>query len=129
MNECIAYSEIKTVLLSTYWRGCAGGSFSGWTHRQVCSWSYAEFDGAYDHPSEYFMLELISLVMVGNWYPDLAEYHKRQMHDLMSRPGFDDDVQAMPMEELEQLVADLKTVGLSLGFLASGTSLGCLENL
>ncbi len=120
MNERTVYSEIKAMLLSTYWRGCAGGSSSGWTHRQVCSWSHAEFDGAYDSPSEYFMLELLSLVMVGDWYPDLADYHRRQMHGLMGRSGFDDEVQAMPLEEVEQLVADLKTVGFSLEFLASG---------
>gem|GEM_PF-4158011 len=66
------------------------------------------------------MLELLSLVMVGDWYPDLADYHRRQMHDLMRRPGFDDEVQAMPLEELEQLVADLKTTGFSLGLFASG---------
>jgi len=42
------------------------------------------------------------------------------MHGLMGRSGFDDEVQAMPLEEVEQLVADLKTVGFSLEFLASG---------
>ena len=118
MNDCVVYSEVKAMLLSTYWRGCAGGSFSGWTHRQVCSWSYSEFDGAYDSSSEYFMLELVSLVMVGDWYPDLAEYHKHQMHELKGRPGFLDEVQAMPKAELEQLVADLKTVGF-VGLLGS----------
>lgn len=64
------------------------------------------------------MLELVCLALVGDWYPDLAEYHKRQMHDLMGQPDFVDEVQAMPKEELEQLLADLKTVGLA-GLLGS----------
>jgi hypothetical protein len=35
------------------------------------------------------------------------------MHELMGRSGFVDEVQAIPKEELEQSLADLKTVELA----------------
>ena len=114
MSEAVSYSEVKALLLSSYWQGCAGGSFSGWTHRQVCAWAYSEFDGSYDYSSDHFMLELVCLVMVGDWYPDMADQYRNQMRELMCRPEFNDEVRRMPEGEREQLLADLEVVGIHL---------------
>ena len=109
----VVYSEIKGNLLSYYLRGCRDHGMSGWTHRQVCSWAYNEFEGGYDYHVEHLMLEVASLMLSGAWYSDLADYHLGEIARILSIKPLDDFLINLSPEEAEEFIMDLKVAAPS----------------
>ncbi len=110
MNDRVVYSEIKTMLLVCYWRGCRDYGLSGWSHEQVCAWAYGEFEGAYDLTVEILMLEVASSVLSGGWSSNLALHHATEISRILYETNIEILLQGVPCEEAEELINDLTVI-------------------
>jgi hypothetical protein len=106
------YTEIKTLLLAYYWRGCRDHGLSGWAPEQVCSWAYEEFDGSYDSPFEKLMLEVASLALTGGWHLRLVNYHMGEARQILSEIDLDTCMLDLSSEDADDLLTDLKILGI-----------------
>jgi len=110
MSERVTYSEIKSMVLACYWRGCRDHALTGWSQEQVCAWTYGEFEGAFDLEVENFMLEVASLILSGGWSPQLAAHHTSEISQILSNSSIDILLKEVSAEESEELRGDLVAI-------------------
>lgn len=111
MTDRATYSEIKSMILACYWRGCRDHALSGWSQEQVCAWTYGEFEGAFDLEVELLMLEVASLILSGGWSSQLVAHHASEISQILSRSSIDLLLEGVPAEESEELRGDLAAIG------------------
>lgn len=107
-----SYRDIRRDLLDTYLTGCASKGFKGWTHKEICSWAYCEYDGVYEKPIERLMFETAGLALTGGWHPDLVNYRRQQVIKILVGNDISDLLSQISEEESNDLVRDLKILDL-----------------
>jgi hypothetical protein len=107
-----SYREIRRDLLDTYLTGCASNGSKGWTHEEICSWAYFEYDGVYETPIENLMLEVSGLALTGGWYPDLVSYHRQQILKIIAKTVLPELLSQVNEEDSQELVRDLKVLDI-----------------
>lgn len=107
-----SYREIRRDLLDTYLAGCASRGFKGWTHEEVCSWAYCEYDGVYETPVERLMFEVSGLALTGGWHPDLVSYRRQQILKILAENDLPGLLSQVTEEDSQELVRDLKVLEL-----------------
>ena len=110
--ERVSYPEIKQMLLATYWNACKYHSFSGWTPRQVWVSAYDDYQGSYDFPIEYLMLEIAYYGLSGGWYPNPHGYHEKEIARLLSCIDLNHQLKEMPQAEAEEFQNDVRILDL-----------------
>lgn len=111
MIDRVTYSDIRSMILETYWRACRDHAFSGWSQEQVCAWVYGEFEGSFDLEVEVFMLEVASLILSGGWSVNLVAHHTSEISKILSNYSIGDLLRGVPSEESDELKADLVSIG------------------
>ena len=69
--------------------------------------------GGYSRLVEYFMLELVSLVMSGAWSPVSAQYHKKKMREIIDICPWQELFSDVPEEEESLVKQHLDLLSLS----------------
>lgn len=113
MNNIASYNEIKFDVLSIYWLGCRDRGFKGESHKDIVVWALDEWDGAYDHPLENLILNVISLGLGGPWSPHLERFHRNQCEVIIKEFNGVIPYDLLSDEEADELRNDIEVLGLS----------------
>lgn len=104
------YSEIKSVLLLYYWRGCRDYGASGWTIQQVSAWVYGELESSYEYDIEKLMLEVACSILLVFGFSTQLDYHKGEVVRMISEMDLVSHLVSLPAEEAEEFEFDLRAM-------------------
>lgn len=109
VEERIIYDELKNWMLMNYFDDCRDYAFDkGWTYSQIVSTVHDGYEGSFSRPIENLMLELIALILTGGWNQQTAEYHRKQITELLSKYQLSELLDGVPEEEAKQFEMDLR---------------------
>ena len=115
MEERVPYAEMRSWLLECYYTFSRQmtDSKGGWApHLHEIAYAYNEFDGAFDHPIERLMLEVLTLVLIGGRPMVSVPYHTRRIAEIVAAHPLDELLRGLPEEELHELRSALQLLKL-----------------
>ncbi|WP_239384284.1 Imm2 family immunity protein [Delftia tsuruhatensis] len=115
-KERLSYGEMRNYFLSCYYEYCrlklrdcnewvAGESEAGY--------AYGEFENSFEIPIEKLMLEVLALIMLaGRSSEEIKNFHLNSIANILKSMDLASVLQELPADEKDELVTDLKILGL-----------------
>jgi hypothetical protein len=105
------YDEIKKDAALLYLSLCRDfGVAQNYCHQDVISLATTEW--GYRLPVEILMLETATLMLLGGWYPEQAQYHLGVINKLLADPGLDVLLKDIPKTEVDDLLHEMRVMKL-----------------
>ena len=114
-RERATYRQIKFAVLGAYFDFCRDrGIGLGWPHEQVLGSVAYEYENVFESSLENLMLRVVLLVCSGGWYKNADENARNWIAGLLRENEIADLLKAVPFEESEEFVHDLRALKLIL---------------
>lgn len=110
-----SYEKIRCDFMVYYWRGCLNNFPVESTNEEVIAWTINEFDGAYDHPMEQLMFNVVALALARPWSDRLSDYCRLRCESIIHGMIGEMPLHLLSSEDADELVNDLKILGLRIG--------------
>jgi hypothetical protein len=121
MYERFSYKDIREMFLENYYLNCRSVLWSKreW-HPEEAEFAYAYdgFDGAFQHPLENLMLEVLTVIMIAGRHEQPEKFHREKIKKILEMNNLEElkklmseNVPASENDEKHELLHDLKILG------------------
>lgn len=109
----VGYNDIKAFVLDAYYHICRDkGVVSKMTHYEVSGYVSYEFENTYERPIELLMLQVVLLILNGDWYPEQSIFYRAEYNKIIeNNDGLDNLLSKIPSEEAALFRHDLEIIG------------------
>ncbi|MCU0762686.1 MAG: hypothetical protein MUF76_06860 [Hydrogenophaga sp.] len=106
-DEFNTYNSIRREVLDCYFEGCRSMAKLGRPHAEALGYTTLQYEGVFESPLTNLMKDVVVLILIGPWYPDIYETMRRQVRDELLDPLVVAQLAGLPAEERDEFLVDL----------------------